>query len=171
MSIIPVSQNGKLYWEKLPTNFVKTCLLSPNEHCKSVVGEMCCLLSVVVFVQLLVSLQSLCLSSPEENSRILCCQAADLQVLSAAGHVFSHHVTTFKRVSVASRVGTCIRPPDPLQSAPCSLSYQTLILYMTSSLSLQVFLLQTETDPVFYSRHLDKNRNTANKHVKHILDV
>lgn len=127
MLIIPVSQNGILYWEK-QTHFVKTCLLSLNEHCKSVVEEMCCLLSVGVFVHLLVSLQSLCLSSTEENSRILCCQAADLQVTSAAGHVFSHHVTTFKRASVASRVGTCIRPPDPLQSALCSLSYPVNIV-------------------------------------------
>lgn len=75
-----------------------------DEDCNSASEKETRLLSVEVFAQLFLSLESLCFSSTEENSRILCCQAADLQVLSAAGHVFSHHVATFERASIASRV-------------------------------------------------------------------
>lgn len=83
--------------------------------------HVCCLWR---FLHSCSSLWSHCVSpSTEENSRILCCQAADLQVLSAAGHVFSHLVTTFERASIDSRVWTCVHPPDPLQSFPWSLSY------------------------------------------------
>ena len=63
------------------------------------------------------------LSSTEVNSRIFCCQTPDLQVLSAAGHIFSHVETALKRTGIASRIWTCAHPPDPFQSSPWSLLY------------------------------------------------
>lgn len=82
----------------------------------------CCLLCVEVYVQLLHFLQSLCLSSTEVNSRIFCCQASDLEVLSAARNIFSHGETALEGAGIGSRVWTCIHPPNPLQSFPWPLS-------------------------------------------------
>lgn len=71
-----------------------------------------------VFVQLLLCIQPVSLST-EINSRISCCQALDLKVLSAARHIFSHDDT---ERSWPSRVWTCIHPSNPLQNSSCLLS-------------------------------------------------
>lgn len=61
-------------------------------------------------------------SSTVVNSRISCCQAADLEELSAVWNIFSHAETTLEGAGVGSRVSTSVHPSDPLQSFSWPLS-------------------------------------------------
>lgn len=70
-----------------------------------------------------------CVSSTEVNSWVFCCQARDLEVLSALGHIFSHDETALEGAAEGSRVAACVHPPNPLQSISWPLSYPVNVVF------------------------------------------